>query len=80
MFLLWTKLKIPCLPWFLPVMKEVHAGGVIGGRTDRSLAETPSFMSLASVGILPSATQGRINIQVAASSPMITALGCFAGG
>jgi len=58
-------------------MNEVHAGGVSGGRTDSSVAEAPSFTSLANVGILPSAIQGRISIQVAASSPMMTALGCF---
>jgi hypothetical protein len=75
--LLWTKLKTPCFPGFLPVMNEVHAGGVIGGRTDSSVAEAPSFTSLANVGILPSAIQGRMSVQVAASSPMMTALGCF---
>ena len=58
-------------------MNEVHAGGVIGGRTDSSVAEAPSFTSLANVGILPSAIQGRMSVQVAASSPMMTALGCF---
>jgi hypothetical protein len=75
--LLWTKLKTPCFAGFLPVMNEVHAGGVIGGRTDSSVAEAPSFTSLANVGILPSAIQGRMSVQVAASSPMMTALGCF---
>ncbi len=58
-------------------MNEVHAGGVSGGRTDSSVAEAPSFTSLANVGILPSAIQGRMSVQVAASSPMMTALGCF---
>jgi hypothetical protein len=71
------KLKTPCFAGFLPVMNEVHAGGVIGGRTDSSVAEAPSFTSLANVGILPSAIQGRMSVQVAASSPMMTALGCF---
>jgi len=75
--LLCMKLKTPCFAGFLPVMNEVHAGGVIGGRTDSSVAEAPSFTSLANVGILPSAIQGRMSVQVAASSPMMTALGCF---
>ena|SRR6266487_1971821 len=75
--LLCMKLKTPCFAGFLPVMNEVHAGGVSGGRTDSSVAEAPSFTSLANVGILPSAIQGRMSVQVAASSPMMTALGCF---
>src|SRR6266851_2632151 len=68
---------MPCLPGFFPVMNEVHAGGVIGGRTDCRLPETPTFMSLARFGMPPSAIHGRMSVHVAASSPMNTTFGFF---
>src|SRR5437660_293627 len=68
---------MPCLPGFFPVMNEVHAGGVIGGRTDSSLPDTPASINFAKFGMAPSAIQGRMSVHVAASNPMITTLGRF---
>jgi hypothetical protein len=56
-------------------MNDVHAGGVIGGRMDSNEPETPAFISFARFGILPSAIQGRIRVQVAASRPITTTFG-----
>src|SRR5919201_4732500 len=66
---------MPCLPGFLPVMKEVQAGGVIGGRIDASLPQLPLLIRLASVGSLPSAIHGPISSRVAASSPTMRSRG-----
>ncbi len=56
-------------------MNEVQAGGVIGGKTESSEPETPSFMSRAKFGMLPSAIHGRMTVQVAESKPITTAFG-----
>src|SRR5437660_7039262 len=56
------KWKTPCFPGFLPVVKEVQAGGVIGGRIDSSCPRAPSAISRARLGIKPSATQGLAKI------------------
>src|SRR5438552_17782994 len=58
-------------------MNEVHAGGVIGGRIDRRVPDTPSFISFARFGMPPSAIHGRMSVHVAASNPMITTFGFF---
>ena len=58
-------------------MNEVHAGGVIGGRIDRRVPDTPSFISFARFGMPPSAIHGRMSVHVAASNPMITTFGSF---
>src|SRR6266446_7231391 len=68
---------MPCLPGFLPVMNEVHAGGVIGGRIDSSLPDTPAFTNFARFGMPPSAIHGRMSVHVAASNPMIITFGSF---
>src|SRR5713226_828147 len=68
---------MPCLPGFLPVMNEVHAGGVIGGRLDSSLPDTPAFTNFARFGMPPSAIHGRMSVHVAASNPMIITFGSF---
>ena len=47
------KSKTPCLPGFLPVMKEVHAGGVMGGGMERNAPDTPTFINFARFGMLP---------------------------
>src|SRR6266436_2464898 len=71
------KWKTPCLPGFLPVVKEVQAGGVIGGRIDSSCPWVPSAISRAKLGIKPSATQDLARSQVAASKPTIMTFGAF---
>ena len=58
-------------------MNDVHAGGVIGGRTDWRGPETPAFTKFARFGMPPWAIQGRMSVHVAASKPMITTLGRF---
>jgi hypothetical protein len=58
-------------------MKDVQAGGVIGGRIESSFPDTPALMSFDRFGIPPSAIHGRIIVQVAASKPMTTAFGTF---
>ena len=58
-------------------MNDVQAGGVIGGRTDSSVPETPAFISFAKFGMLPSAIHGRMRVHVAASKPMTTTFGTF---
>src|SRR5438093_7602795 len=58
-------------------MNEVHAGGVIGGRIDRRVPDTPSFINFARFGMPPSAIHGRMSVHVAASNPMITTFGSF---
>jgi hypothetical protein len=58
-------------------MKDVQAGGVMGGKIDSSPPETPDLISLARFGMLPSAIQGRMTVQVAASNPTITTFGTF---
>src|SRR5262249_18726052 len=63
------KSNTPCLPGFLPVMKLVQAGNVQGGIVERSGPDTPVCMSLAMLGSLPWATQGRIKSKVAPSQP-----------
>src|SRR4029450_13887190 len=60
-----------CLPGFFPVMNDVQAGGVIGGRTDARRPEAPSFISWARLGNLPSPIHGSIRSNVAASRPTI---------
>src|SRR5437667_11931977 len=61
-----------CLPGFFPVMNDVHAGGVIGGRIDARRPEAPSFINWARLGNLPSPIQGLIRSNVAASRPTIS--------
>jgi hypothetical protein len=68
---------MPCLPGFLPVIKEVQAGGVMGGRIDASLPHAPFFMRAARFGNFPSAIQGQIRSKVAASRPTIRSRGVF---
>src|SRR5437016_13389771 len=61
-----------CLPGFFPVMNDVHAGGVIGGRIDARRPEAPSFINWARLGNLPSPIDGLIRSNVAASRPTIS--------
>src|SRR4030095_2568859 len=61
-----------CLPGFFPVMNDVQAGGVIGGRTDARRPEAPSCISWARLGNLPSPIHGSIRANVAASRPTIS--------
>src|SRR5438105_14303908 len=61
-----------CLPGFFPVMNDVHAGGVIGGRIDARRPEAPSFINWARLGNLPSPIHGLIRSNVAASRPTIS--------
>src|SRR2546430_4609635 len=61
-----------CLPGFFPVMNDVHAGGVIGGRMDARRPEAPSFISWARLGNLPSLIHGLIRSNVAPSRPTIS--------
>src|ERR1700738_4761388 len=68
---------MPCLPGLLPVMNDVHAGGVRGGIADCRSPETPLSISFERFGNSPSAAHGRIKTHVAASRPMITILGFF---
>src|SRR5581483_3365844 len=68
---------MPCFPGFFPVIKEVHAGGVIGGRMDSSAPETPDLINFAKFGIFPSAIHGRSTVHVAASRPITTTFGTF---
>src|SRR5690348_5948098 len=69
--------KMPCLPGFFPVMKEVHAGGVTGGRIEASRPETPPLMRCAIFGSLSAATHGLIRSRVAASRPIMRSLIVF---
>src|SRR5437773_11748968 len=71
------KWKMPCLPGFFPVVNEVQAGGVIGGRTDSNFPEVPSLITRARLGMRPSATHGFARSQVAASNPTIITFGVF---
>ena len=68
------KSKIPCLPGFLPVMKDVQAGAVKGWMVERSLPEAPVAMISAKCGSLPSLAQGLMRSKVAPSKPMTNTL------
>ena len=68
---------MPCFPGFFPVMKEVHAGGVIGGTIEASRPDAPVPIRCAMFGSLPSATQGLIRSRVAASRPTMRSLTFF---
>ena len=68
---------MPCFPGFFPVMKEVHAGGVIGGTIEASRPDAPALIKRAIFGSLPSATQGLIRSRVAASRPIMRSLTLF---
>jgi hypothetical protein len=63
-------------------MKEVHAGGVIGGTIEASRPDVPAFIRWAMFGSFASATQGLIRSRVAASSPTMRSFTLFipAGG
>jgi hypothetical protein len=54
-----------------------RAGGVIGGRIDSSLPDTPGFTNLAKFGLPPSAIHGQMSVHVAASNLMIITFGSF---
>ena len=56
-------------------MKEVQAGGVNGGIAEVRVPETPCSTSLAKLGSLCWAIQGRIKSQVAESRPKMKILG-----
>src|SRR5262249_18214175 len=68
---------MPCLPGFLPVMNDVQAGGVMGGKIDASLPQAPFLISAPKFGSFPSAAHGPIRSKVAASRPTITTFGLF---
>src|SRR5882757_9821710 len=68
---------MPCFPGFFPVMKEVHAGGVTGGRIEASRPDTPALIKRAIFGSFPSATQGLIRSKVAASRPIMRSFTVF---
>src|SRR2546423_13482594 len=68
---------MPCLPGFFPVMNEVQAGGVIGGKMDASRPQAPFLINASRFGNFPSATHGPIRSKVAASRPTMTTLGVF---
>src|SRR2546430_10303723 len=68
---------MPCLPGFFPVMNDVQAGGVIGGKIDASFPQAPFLISAFRFGSSPSAAHGPIRSKVAASRPTMTILGDF---
>ncbi|MBA7668574.1 hypothetical protein ES703_76687 [subsurface metagenome] len=69
-----VKLKIPCLPGFIPVNIVGHAGQVIGGCVDRRVPDAPSRKKRASVGIIPASRSGRSIRNVPPSNPIRTSL------
>ncbi len=65
---------MPCRPGPLPVMKVVHAAGVMGGWVEYRMPELPSFTSRVRLGIRPESIIGVRMSKVAPSRPMISTL------
>ena len=61
----------PCRPGPTPVIKEVQAGYVDGGRVDRAIPNVPRSIREVIWGRRPVADQGSIRSNVPASIPII---------
>src|SRR5690242_2655762 len=61
-----------CLPGFFPVIKDVHATDVIGGKIVSSGLRTLSLISFAIVGNRPSAISGSTKSKVIPSRPIMS--------
>src|SRR5262249_11163058 len=73
----WSRLtnsKIPCLPGFLPVIKDDQATAVIWGTVVSRLAREPWAIRLAMFGRWPLSINGSSTLNEAPSSPMTSSL------
>ena len=69
-----TKSKIPCLPGFIPVIKETQAGGLRGCNVEVSRPHAPLDIKRCRLGNAPAFRSGSITSKVAASSPITAVL------